>query len=213
MYARFAGINEEGLPTWYKVDRNERGEYRESDMTTTTNYAEATQFNCGTALPSVYGGFGTSLRYRDFDLSVDFAYSIGGKVYDGDYASLLSSPQDQSTGGAFHADVLKAWTAENPSNLFPRWQFGDQRSAASSDRFLTNASYLNFTNANFGYTIPRNITRKIQVDKVRVYFSADNIWIWSKRQGLNPTQSITGAVNNTYYAPMRTLSGGINVTF
>ena len=37
---------------------------------------------CGSALPHMYGGFGTNLTYRDFDLSVDFTYQIGGKVYD-----------------------------------------------------------------------------------------------------------------------------------
>ena len=51
------------------------------------------------------------------------------------------------------------------------------------------------------------------LSKLRVYFAADNLWVWSHRQGMDPRQSFTGGVNNTYYAPIRTLSGGFTVTF
>lgn len=42
---------------------------------------------------------------------------------------------------------------------------------------------------------------------------ADNVWTWSKRQGLDPRQSITGGSSNSVYRPIRTVSGGITVTF
>ena len=53
----------------------------------------------------------------------------------------------------------------------------------------------------------------MKLNRVRVYFAADNIWVWSKRQGLDPRQSFTGDSNNTYHAPIRTLSGGLTVSF
>ena len=68
-------------------------------------------------------------------------------------------------------------------------------------------------NLNFGYTLPQNIVRKMYLSKLRVYFAADNVWVWSKRQGLDPRQSFTGAPNNNYYAPIRALSGGITLSF
>ena len=49
--------------------------------------------------------------------------------------------------------------------------------------------------------------------KLRVYFQAENVWLWTKRQGIDPRQSLSGSINNTYYAPIRTLSGGLTVTF
>lgn len=182
-------------------------------METTTSYDAADYYLCGTALPDMYGGFGTSLSYKGFDLSVDFTYQIGGQIYDSDYAGMMASPTASSKGTNFHADLLNAWTSENSSSNIPRFQFGDNYTTASSDRFLTNASYLSLQNINFGYTLPSSVTRKIQVDKIRVYLTADNIWYWSKRQGLDPRQSITGSVTNSYYAPMRTISGGITLTF
>jgi len=161
----------------------------------------------------VYGGFGTSLSYKGFDLSIDFTYQLGGQVYDSDYASMMSSPTASGKGTNFHADLLNAWTPENTSSNIPRFQFGDQYTAASSDRFLTSASYLSLQNINLGYTLPSSVTRKIDVEKIRIYVTADNIWYWSKRQGLDPRQSISGSITNSYYAPMRTISGGITLTF
>ena len=67
---------------------------------------------CGTALPDVYGGFGTTLTYKGLDVAFDFNYQIGGQVYDSDYASMMGSPMTNGRGSNFHADLLKAWTPE-----------------------------------------------------------------------------------------------------
>jgi hypothetical protein len=208
---KYAGVNENGESLFYKNIKDSDGNV--TGRETTTSYSDADYYLCGTALPDVYGGFGTSVRYKGFDFSIDFAYQIGGQVYDGDYAGMMSSPQASSKGGAFHADLLNAWTRENTNSRIPRMQFGDNYSSASSDRWLTDASYLSLQNINAGYTLPSELTRHIGIEKLRVYFAADNIWVWSKRQGLDPRQSITGSVTNAYYAPIRTISGGLTLTF
>ena len=74
-------------------------------------------------------------------------------------------------------------------------------------------NYIKCREINLGYTFPASLTRKFEVEKIRVYVTADNVWYWSKRQGLDPRQSITGSVTNAYYAPMRTISGGITLAF
>ena len=208
---KFAGVDENGESLFYRnvMDVNGNIVGREA----TTDYSSADYYLCGTALPDVYGGFSTSFSYKNFDLSADFTYQIGGQVYDSDYASMMSSPTASSKGTNFHADLLNAWTAENKNGSIPRLQFGDSYTASSSDRFLTNASYLGLQNINVGYTIPAEYVRKVGVEKLRIYLTADNIWYWSKRQGLDPRQSLTGSVTNSYYAPIRTISGGITVTF
>jgi hypothetical protein len=109
--------------------------------------------------------------------------------------------------------LLNAWTPENKSTTIPRFQFGDEYAAARSDRFLTDASYLSLQNVNLGYTLPVNLTRKAQIQSARFYVSADNLFVWSQRKGLDPRQSITGSVTNSYYAPIRTISGGVTLTF
>ena len=121
---------------------------------TTTNFAEATYHLCGSALAPVYGGFGANFRVKWFDLGLNFNYQIGGKTYDSTYASLMGSPYDGNVGKNFHKDIYKAWTPENPNSDIPRFQYGDQYVNGSSDRWLTNASYLSLQNINFGFTLP-----------------------------------------------------------
>ena len=202
---RYAGVDPETGESLYYMN-GENG-----TLETTTNYSNADYYLCGTALPDVYGGFGTTLSYKGIDLSVDFTYQIGGQIYDSDYASLMSSPTADGKGTNFHADLFNSWSPENTGSNIPRFQFGDVYN--SSDRFLTSASYLSLQNINLGYTLPSSLTRRLEIEKIRVYVTADNIWYWSKRQGLDPRQSITGSVTNAYYSPMRTISGGITLTF
>ena len=209
---RYAGVDPtDGTALYWHHGEDEDGNPEEQKVS--YNKLDGTdRALCGSSLPKAYGGFGTSIEAFGFDFSMDFNYSIGGKFYDGQYAMFMSSPTASQRGNNFHADVLNSWTPENQTNI-PRLQYGDLYTASSCDRFLTSSSYLSLQNINFGYTLPKKLTNKIFVDKVRIYFAAENVWVWSKRQGTDPRQSITGSVNNTYYAPIRTLSGGLQVSF
>lgn len=210
---KFAGIDhKDGKAMWYKdlkEDKNDKDKV--TGRTTTKEYSKASTYLCDNPIPFMYGGFGTSMEFFGFDLSVQFTYSLGGKVYDYGYARLVGSPA--TPGYAYHKDVLKAWTPENPDSDFPRFVYNDKNFADESDRFLVNASYLNIKNAQIGYTLPEKLVRKINLSKVRVYATCDNIWYLSCRQGLDPRYSFNGEANNAHNSPVRTISGGINITF
>ena len=202
---KYAGVNEKGQSLFYKTDD-------EGKITTTTTPGDATYYLCGTALPWAYGGFGTRFSYKGFDLSVDFNYQLGGQIYDSDYAGMMGIT-GTGRGKAIHADLLNSWTPENPNSNIPQLIIDDPSATTTSDRFLIGASYLSLQNLNFGYTFPTKLTSKIGVGKLRLYLTATNLWLWSKRQGLDPRQSITGGASTAYYSAMRTISGGITVTF
>ena len=207
---KYAGVDQNtGEALYYKdvYKTDAEGNRTLSGRETTNTTSDATL--CGTALPDAYGGFGTSLAWKGIDISVDFTYQLGGQVYDGDYASSMNLER----GHALHADILNAWSADNKGSNIPRLQFNDKFMTARSDRFLTSASYLNLQNVTIGYTLPKRWIRTLGIAKVRVYAVGDNLWLWSKRQGLDPRQSISGSVSNEYYSPIRTVSGGITVTF
>ena len=207
---KYAGVNKEtGEAMWYMDTTDENGNVT---RTTTTSYSNATDYICGSPTPLFYGGFGASFQWRSFDIAASFTYSVGGLTYDSGYASYMSNPTTGS-GSNYHRDILKAWTPENPDSNIPRWQYGDQYPASQSDRFLVDASYLNFQNAQIGYVLPDHITRKFKVSRLRVYAACDNIIYWSQRKGLDPRFSLTGSTNNAVNSPVRTLSGGINITF
>ena len=220
---KFAGINEKGLPTWYQAiyqkDENgavvfdEQGNPVVGDWKPTETYSDATQVVHGTAQPDVYGGFGTNFAFYGFDLSLNFVYQIGGEIYDSAYAASLASPTSSNIGRAYHADLYDAWTPEKPNKTIPRFQYGDQYNNSSSDQYITDASYLSLQNINFGYTLPQHITQKIGISRLRIYLACENVWLWSQRQGLDPRQSFTGNAGAGYYSPVRTISGGLNVTF
>jgi TonB-linked SusC/RagA family outer membrane protein len=212
---KFAGLNEFGESLWYKKVKDSDGKWT-GENTTTTKQADASQYwDIGTAIPDFYGGFGTTLTYKGFDLNVTFDYQVGGKVYDGTYQSLMSSPSGSgSQGYAIHKDVLKAWSPTNTSSGIPRFQDNEPNNqTASSDRFLVSGNYLNFQNINVGYTFPAKWTKKLEISSIRLYGVAENIAYWSKRKGLDPRQSFTGATRDTNYGGSRNIIGGIQISF
>ena len=60
--------------------------------------------------------------------------------------------------------------------------------------------------------MPKSLTTKFLDDRLRVYFAADNVALLSARKGLDPRQSYTSATT-ALYTPIRTVSGGISITF
>ena len=209
---KYAGVSDEGLSMWYMNETDDKGNPT-GKRVTTTEYAKASDYLCGDPIPDLYGGFGTSVNFRGFDLSVAFTYQIGGLAYDSGYSAAMYSPANKTTGMNWHKDMLDAWSADNASSNIPRLQYEDKDQNGMSDRFLTDASYLNLQNINFGYTLPSNFTKKVGIEKVRVYLACENVWYWSKRQGFDPRYSYSGATSQATYSPVRTISGGINIQF
>ena len=208
---KYAGVEKEtGLSQWY-IDKTDNSGKTVREVT--TNYNEASYYLCDNPIPDLYGGFGTSLSFYGVDISVAFTYQIGGVAYDSGYASFMASPIATSLGKNFHKDILNSWTAENNSSSLPRFRYGDVYTSAASDRFLANASYLNFQNAQIGYTLPRHITKKMRMSNLRIYLTCDNIWYVSCRKGFDPRFSMSGNTNYAVNSPVRTLSGGLSLTF
>ena len=209
---KYAGVDQtNGNPLWYKDVLDDNGNVVGRE--TTDQYAQATQYLCGDPVPDLYGGFGTSLSFHGFDVAVAFTYSVGGLAYDSGYAGYMGSPSTSNSGTNFHKDILKSWTPENPNTDIPKFQYNEQYTAASSDRFLVDASYLNFQNAQIGYTFAPRVTDRMHISRLRLYVACDNIYYWSRRAGLDPRQSFTGATSNAMNSPVRTVSGGLNITF
>lgn len=208
---KYAGIDHEtGEPMWYKDVLDDEGNV--IDKETTKDYSVATEYLHAAPTPKLYGGFGTSLSFYGVDIAVQFTYQIGGKSYDSGYANSLDAP-GQSIGGSIHKDVLNAWTPENKNSDMPRFQYMDQQFNSVSDRFLTDASYLNFQNAQIGYTFPAKLTNKIKISKLRIYAAADNICYVSARKGFDPRYAFDGSTSYSSNATVRTISGGLTITF
>lgn len=207
----YAGLDAEtGEALYYKDILDDAG--RVTGRETTKDASQATDYLIGDALPDFYGGLGTTLSYRGFDFSVNTNFQIGGKAYDYTYQTLMHTGGTTST--TWHVDMLKAWTADHRNTDVPRLMYSETYSQnARSDRFITNASYLNIQNINVGYTLPSSLTQKYNIEHIRIYISGENLLYFSARQGFDPRYTLKGYTNPELYSPIRTVSGGISLTF
>ena len=221
MYNRYlpayAGVNPAtGKSQWYiDVDDPNNPGQKIIKGGVTENYSEANsnyRYETGDLLPKIYGGFGTTLDVYGVDLSIAFNYQAGGRLYDNAYRNFMHGGYGTSAGQNWHLDILNAWTPENTNTNVPAINAGDQYVNGVSDRWLISSNYVSLQNITLGYTFPAKLTKKAHIEKIRLYAVADNVALWSARKGLDPRQSFTSS-SNTLYSPMRTISGGLSITF
>ena len=213
----YAGVNEHGQALYYvdtDVAVKDRGSFPNKKRNgTTTNISEASFYEQGSVMPKASGGFSTTVEAYGFDATVAFDYQLGGKVYDSRYAALMNPVESQASGSNFHKDVLKSWTPNNTASNIPRFQYGENYRAKSSNRWLTNATYLNFQSFTVGYTLPKTFTNKYKISTLRVYVAGENLCFWSARKGFDPRYSFDGNKSVGSYSPTRNITGGLQVTF
>lgn len=174
-----------------------------------TNQSFAKFDYSGTAIPDLSGSFTNSFSYKGLSLSVLINYQIGGKAYDGVYQGLMSTG---SFGSALHKDILNSWTQSNTSATIPRADYGNSTNInATSNRWLIDASYWNIRNINLSYNLPKEWLKTIDVPSARIFVTGENLYLHSKRKGLNPTESFDGVNGNTY-PQSRTISVGVNLS-
>jgi TonB-linked SusC/RagA family outer membrane protein len=201
------------LENWVGIDPlTGKALYRDKNGVDTTYTGNLQRLVAGSAIPDLYGGISTSINYKGFDFSLGLSYQIGGLVYDASYQGLMSGLSE--LGGAnLHVDALNSWTVDNPSSSIPLLQAGYQNGNNRSQRWLIDASYLNLRNITMGYTIPiKKILPTSPISSLRIYAVGDNVYLWSNRKGMDPRQSIAGNAGNRY-SPIRTISGGLSLTF
>ena len=206
---RWAGVDSEtGLAQYWAKDENDQ-EYKTSDWQVASNTNKQATDNL---MPKVYGGFGTTVKAYGFDASIQCAYQLGGKIYDSGYARFMHGGTSSFAGTNWHKDIQNAWTPSNTNTDVPRLDAQDKYANSTSDRWMTKSNYLALNNITIGYTLPRKLLNTLHMEKIRVYFAADNVGIIAARKGLDPRQSYVSATN-ALYTPIRSISGGINVTF
>ncbi len=170
----------------------------------------------GSSLPTVFGSFGTNLKWKGISVGALFTYSLGGKVLDSTYSSLMSYSEGKTN--SYHKDLFNSWTSapegldmENPSARISRDinpQINSQFSTydnATSSRWLTNASYLQFKNLAIGYDFPKAITRPLLLQDLSIGCNIENLFTATKRKGINPAYNYSGGQGD-YFVVSRVFS-------
>ena len=172
---------------------------------------------CGNYMPKFTYGFGGKLWYGGFDMDFNFQGVYGNKIL-----NLNRRYIDNMEGNVNGTKVaLDRWKSpENPGsglvNRANRKQTGSN--GRTSTWHLEGGSYLRLQNLSFGYTLPRELTQKFKVEKMRVYVSGQNLFTITNYSGYNPevnarpSQNLTPGEDYGTYPLARTYMFGLNIT-
>jgi TonB-dependent starch-binding outer membrane protein SusC len=154
---RFKDINADG-----KIDTDDRGKI-------------------GDPTPSITYGFTLTLAYKGFDMNL-FGQGVAGnqifratRRFDLQMANMTS-------------DALERWTGEGTSNTYPRLAMNDpnQNFSRSSDFYVEKGDFFRIKTLQFGYSFPKNIAKKVGLNKCRFYVSGNNLMTFTKYSGFDP---------------------------
>ena len=185
-YVRFVDINNDG-----KIDDNDRTKI-------------------GKGMPDWTFGFNFTAAWRGLDFSMMWQGTAGNDVFDATRRIDIRSTN-------MPAWMLNRWTGPGTSDKYPIFIVGDSSDNwKSSDLYVYDGSYLRLKNVELGYTLPENITRKVFINRLRVYVSAENLFTFTKYHGFDPEISSGGTslgVDYGVYPQARVWRVGFNLEF
>jgi TonB-linked SusC/RagA family outer membrane protein len=189
----------------------------------------------GNPEPKFTLGFGNTFSYKGFDLNLFFSAVYGNKalnltrMYIEDprlNSNILKSSLNYAVVSVIDPslpadDYRNNYVSNASSTTMPALQRSDANNNYTriSDLLVEDASYIRLQNLSFGYTLPKNITRKVYLDNVRVYFNCQNVFTITKYKGLDPEVGamygdalMTGVDYGRYPSP-RIYTFGLNLSF
>jgi TonB-linked SusC/RagA family outer membrane protein len=175
----------------------------------TTDHNDAKFDFVGTAVPDFFGSFQNTFVYKGFRLGLLFTYQIGGQTYDTNWANLMTADYGES----YAIEVLDRWQKPGDVTNVPRLDAAQLTPfGAGSDRWLVDSDFLALRQINIGYEIPEDFTKSLGLRNARVFANGENIFINTKRQGMDVNQNFNGTTQNRF-TPSRTITLGLNVDF
>ena len=191
------------------------GDFRFVDTNGDNKITSDDRTNIGNGVPDWSFGFNFDAEWKGFDLSVFFQGVSGVDVFDATYRQDIAS-------GNYPTWILQRWTGEGTSNTVPT--LGDSKNWVCSDMYIQDGSYLRLKNITLGYTLPRNLTNRIGISRLRLFARAENLFTWTKYWGFDPEigagwdndsqkhrTEVTG-VDYGVYPQARTFTLGFNIS-
>lgn len=211
----WAGVDPEtGSPLWYMDDEN-------GNRVTTSDYASADYYKCGSSTPDLFGGFTTSLTYKNFDLSAVFGYSIGGHVFNYNRIEYDSDGAYTDRNQMKLQDGWSRWQKPGDIATHPKAIYGNQSNSNKvSSRYIENNDYLKLRSLTLGYNFKLS---QYGIQNLRVYFTGENLFTITNYSGTDPELSAGKDDNNNIsvmgtalpgiYPAVRKFMFGLNLTF
>jgi len=172
----------------------------------------------GNPQPDFIGGITNSFSYKGFDLSVFLQFSYGNDVFNGSRLYLESL-----TGGDNQLEsVTRRWKNVGDITDIPR-ATSDATATANnrraSSRFIEDGSYLRIKNVNLGYSFKKEWIKKMKLESLRLYVTAENLYTFTRYSGMDPEVNYAGNDNTIIgvdfftYPQARSYNFGVNIKF
>ena len=174
----------------------------------------------GNSQPRYNYGINLNGAWNGFDLAVFFQGIGHMDWYPGADARAFWGPYARPYMTFIPKDFLNdCWSEENPNAYYPRPRGyiamnANRPLGVVNDRYLQNIGYLRLKNLTFGYTLPQKITRKASIDKLRIYFSGENLFYLAPGlhgKYVDPEMAMTGG-NLRLYPWQKSFVFGIDIT-
>lgn len=192
--------------------------FRDVDDSGTVDLDDATCL--GEVMPRHTGSFQLNFNYKNFDLSGNFNWTAGGKVYN--VAAMINASGQEFDGiGAqrtsWVADAYKVYNVNSSGNLYAvtdphelnvlnanaKYHLPYHQSGITSSEWLEDGSYLRLQTLTLGYTLPNAILNKIHIEKLRLYLTATNLFTITGYSGIDPEVNATPTGQSGFYSNLR----------
>lgn len=190
------------------------GDIRFKDIDDNGKIDEDDKIYSGSGIPKLEVNLNLGANYKGFDFSMLLGSAWGYKLYNGNrfYFEGMRSPSN------YFKTVMGAWTEDNHSTTMPRAVLGDpNRNSRESTRFLENGNFVRCRQLQLGYSLPALLLKKIQIEKLRVYVSAENLFTITNYSGIDPEFSRSSVLNtgvdNLTYPFTKSYVVGLQLTF
>ncbi|NLR57375.1 TonB-dependent receptor [Chitinophaga polysaccharea] len=155
----------------------------------------------GNFQPKAIFGMVNNFSWNGFDLSVAMQASLGARIY-----NFENEYYQGALVGAMRRSLVATqwWSPTDPGDgKMPASALSTLSYQAGSDVYIEDASFLSIRNVNLGYTLPESLTRKLRVNNCRVYFSASNVLMLTKKgfHGYNPEGYTNGEISGINSKP------------
>ncbi len=182
----------------------------------------------GQPIPKYGYGLNLQASYGAFDASLFFQGVGGNKIYSWLYAqATVGDAAGNGVGANRLEETNDWWSPSNPTSKNPRIVAGDpSKNARNSTFWLQDGDYLRFKTVQIGFTLPNFISKKMQLQRMRLYLSANNLFTITNYKGYDPevgvnantsspseNRDLQSGVDRGKYPQPRTMIFGINVTF
>jgi len=170
----------------------------------------------GLSLPTYYGGWNNSFKYKQFSVDMLIRYSGGNKIMNVTRQEALLSQNFHNNG----REILDRWTTPGQSTNVPRIVQGQgnniNQNGLATSRFVEPGDFVRLQNLTFNYTMnPKLVSDKTNgyIKSVRFFVQGQNLAVWTKYSGLDPENASQNGLDNAVSPQLRVISTGLSFGF